>query len=222
MSRALKIREYLFHALFFYVKNREIWQTKTWRKAWQNLFSIHQIAWLWWALNSSLPTMFTTLTSNRITEYALSQKNIQEIQIQWNQLPRLMWTLQCDVELKRMSICNSNDWEILNRNHETAEIRQINIQDSHIRVWRNDWTLSWMYQRTCRRKTSDWISAKIYQEIFEFVVCLDSWMNQHKPQAWRKWKRETSEVLECMKHSESGVNAWCRPFTPPIETKRLT
>lgn len=166
MSRALKIREYLFHALFFYVKNREIWQTKTWRKAWQNLFSFHQIAWLWWALNSSLPTMFTKMTSNRITEYALSQKNIQEIQVQWNQLPRLMWTLQCDVELKRMSIRNSNDWEILNRNHKTAEIRQINIQDSHIRVWRNDWTLSWMYQRTCRRKTSDWISAKIYQEIF--------------------------------------------------------
>ena len=77
-----------------------------------------------------------------------------------------MWTLQCDVELKRMSIRNSNDWEILNRNHETAEIRQINIQDSHIRIRRNDWTLSWMYQRTCRRKTSDWISAKIYQEIY--------------------------------------------------------
>lgn len=107
-----------------------------------------------------------------------------------------MWTLQCDVELKRMSIRNSNDWEILNRNHETAEIRQINIQDSHIRIRRNDWTLSWMYQRTCRRKTSDWISAKIYQEIFEFVVCLDSWMNQHKPQAWCKWKHSTSDVLE--------------------------
>ena len=107
-----------------------------------------------------------------------------------------MWTLQCDVELKRMSIRNSNDWKILNRNHETAEIRQINIQDSHIRIRRNDWTLSWMYQRTCRRKTSDWISAKIYQEIFEFVVCLDSWMNQHKPQAWCKWKHSTSDVLK--------------------------
>ena len=126
-----------------------------------------------------------------------------------------MWTLQCDVELKRMSIRNSNDWEILNRNHETAEIRQINIQDSHIRIRRNDWTLSWMYQRTCRRKTSDWISAKIYQEIFEFVVCLDSWMNQHKPQAWRKKTRETFDVLECIIHSESMVVIrpyWLRPF----------
>lgn len=137
-----------------------------------------------------------------------------------------MWTLQCDVELKRMSIRNSNDWEILNRNHETAEIRQINIQDSHIRVWRNDWTLSWMYQRTCRRKTSDWISAKIYQEIFEFVVCLDSWMNQHKPQAWCKWKHSTSDVLEIKKPNKVASEktfvrtAWIcrsRQFTPPIE-----
>lgn len=133
-----------------------------------------------------------------------------------------MWTLQCYAWLKWMNVFVANGEKILIRHRTTLENWQINTQNSHIRIWRNDWTLSWMRERTCRRKTSDWISAKIYQEIFEFVVCLDSWMNQHKPQAWRKWKRETSEVLECIKHSESGVNAWCRPFTPPIETKRLT
>ena len=110
--------------------------------------------------------MLTKMIPTWSTEYALSQKNVQEIQIQWNQLPRLMWTLQCDVELKRMNVFVANGEKLLIRHRTTLENWQINTQNSHIRIWRNDWTLSWMRERTCRRKKSCRQFALIHSKVY--------------------------------------------------------
>lgn len=151
--------------------------------------------------------MLTKMIPTWSTKYALSQKNIQEIQIQWNQLPRLMWTLQCDVELKWMNVCVANGWKILNWNSQNVENWQINTQNSHIRIWRNDWTLSWMRERTCRRKTPCRQFALIHSKVF----IKTSWrLAVRESGNFRSsWNKKTEQVAsEKTFVRKSGVNVF--------------